>query len=80
MAMKERLEAWVVEALRSSLGSAKLVTIAKHIWKHHEAELRSSGDLLYTWQYDMRWAANVLRRKGVLRAVSISPRGVWELA
>ena len=38
-------------------GSAGIVEICKHIWQFHEAEIRNSGDLLYTWQYDMRWAA-----------------------
>lgn len=80
MATKQDLQGWLIEALTASMGSAKLVDIARHMWKHHEADLRRSGDLLYTWQYDMRWAANVLRRKGILRSVSASPRGIWELA
>jgi len=37
------------------------------------------GDLFYTWQYDMRWAATKLRRDGKLKAATRSPKGTWEL-
>lgn len=80
MATKDDLQDWVTDALRSLGGGARLVEVAKHIWLHHEAELRSSGNLFFTWQYDMRWAANQLRRKRALKATDISPTGVWELA
>ena len=79
MASKEDLQDWVVDALNKQGGKAQLVQVAKYIWDNHEAELKRSGDLLYTWQYDMRWAANALRNKGVLRSVEDSPRGLWEL-
>jgi hypothetical protein len=62
---KEKLQKWIVEAL-SSLGDSRVTDVAKHIWTHHEADLRQSQDLLYTWQYDMRWAAQDLQNKGVL--------------
>ncbi|MDR2239009.1 MAG: hypothetical protein LBE33_01020 [Zoogloeaceae bacterium] len=80
MATKEDLQDWVSAALLALGGSARLVEIAKHIWAHHEVELRHSGNLFFTWQYDMRWAANQLRRKRVMKAADISPIGVWELA
>lgn len=80
MATKHDLQDWVRDALRDNGGKARLVEVAKFIWRHHEAQLKVSGDLLYTWQYDMRWAANVLRRKGVMKPVAASPTGVWELA
>ena len=80
MAEKTDLDTWVSEALRDSGGGARLVNVAKHIWKHHESDLRQSGELFYTWQYDMRWAANVLRRRGVMKAAEVSPHGIWELA
>jgi hypothetical protein len=80
MATKHDLQDWVRDALRDCGGNARLVEVAKFIWAHHEAQLKASGDLLYTWQYDMRWAANVLRRKGVMKPVAASPTGLWELA
>jgi hypothetical protein len=76
-ATKENLKAWVVEALRARGGRAHLVDVAKHIWKHHRTDLEDSGDLFYRWQYDMRWAANILRNEGVLLGVEDLPRGYW---
>lgn len=79
MATKHDLQAWVRNALIDNGGSAILLDVAKHIWEKHEGELRRSGDLFYTWQYDMRWAANVLRHTGVMRPAEESAKGVWEL-
>ena len=76
---KDALGAWIVEALEHFGGSAALIDISTHIWAHHETDLKRSGELFYTWQYDIRWSANQLRRSGVMRAVTQSPRGVWEL-
>ncbi len=80
MATKEDLQDWVHQALKASGGRGSIVDIAKHIWSNHEADLKRSGNLFFTWQYDMRWAGNVLRRKGIMRASEVSPAGVWELA
>jgi hypothetical protein len=79
MASKIDLQDWVEEALRAQGGAASLIQVAKHIWASHEIELKKSGDLLYTWQYDMRWAATNLRQKRVLKSADVSPKGVWEL-
>lgn len=80
MATKHDVTDWVASALRRLGGSASLVEVARDLWTHHESELRSSGDLFYTWQYDMRWSANVLRRTGIMEAAEVSPPGVWQLA
>jgi len=61
MATKYDLQRWVEEALTSLGGSGTVVEVAREIWLRHEPDLRSSGDLFYTWQYDMRWAAQALR-------------------
>lgn len=79
MATKHDVTDWVVAALKMHSGRATLVEVAREIWKRRESDLRSSGDLFYTWQYDMRWSANVLRRKGIMKAADLSPSGVWEL-
>jgi len=50
--------------LRDIGGTGKIVQIAKHIWDNHERDLRGAGDLFYTWQYDMRWAAQELQDEG----------------
>lgn len=79
-AEKETLKEWLVDALDAHNGSATIVQVCEYIWRNHEKELRASGDLFYTWQYDVRWAATALRDEGRLRDSSESPRGRWELA
>ena len=77
---KEHLQTWIIEALSTSQGHGTIVQISKFIWDRHEQDLRDSGDLFYTWQYDLRWAANSLRRNNFLCSAEISPAGIWELA
>jgi hypothetical protein len=79
MARKEDLQGWVVDALKHLGGNGTIVQVSKYVWDHHEKELKDSGNLFYTWQYDLRWAANRLRRKKKIRPAEDSPRGVWEL-
>jgi len=79
MATREDLQGWLIEALNALGGSASVAAACKHIWDHHETELKASGDLLYTWQYDVRWAANRLRRNNIMKSVEQSPSHVWEL-
>lgn len=66
MATRNDLKSWVLDALTAQ-GPSKVPRIAQHIWEHHEPELRSSGDLFYTWQYAMRWAGQVLQLEGKIR-------------
>ena len=80
MTTKHDVTDWVVGALKELGGRGSLIEVARQIWKSHEPELRSSGDLFFTWQYDMRWSANVLRRKGTMKSAEVSPSGIWELA
>jgi hypothetical protein len=74
MAKKSDLQTWIVDALTELGGSAAIPEVCKWVWDRHEGELRDSGDLFYTWQYDIRWAAHRLRRKGAL-----SGSGTWRL-
>ena len=73
------LKEWVVDALCEVGGAGHLLDVLKGVWKHHEAEIRKSGDMFYTWQYDIRWAATALRHEGRLRSADETPRGTWEL-
>jgi hypothetical protein len=66
MVTRDKLKIWVLDALTSQGGTARVPDIAKYIWDHHEAELRKSGDLFYTWQYAMRWAGQILQKEGKL--------------
>ena len=66
MITKSDLKNWVLAALQKLGGSGRVVDIAQQIWKDHETDLRQAGDLFYTWQYDMRWAAQELQNEGKL--------------
>jgi len=79
MATKLDLVDWLIVALKANGGKGTIVQLCMYIWRQHEADLRSSGDLFYTWQYDVRWAANELRRGRKMRSVEVSPKGIWEL-
>ncbi len=79
MASKHDLPAWVVEALTELGGSGSVVEVCEVIWRRHEPELRTSRELFYAWQYDVRWAAQQLRDSGRLQPMA-GRRGPWELA
>jgi hypothetical protein len=79
MITRSDLQPWIEDALKTCGGSASIAEVARRIWAAHEAELRASGDLFFTWQYDMRWAALTLRKRGLLSPSATSPSGVWEL-
>jgi hypothetical protein len=80
VATKHDLEPWVLDAVREAGGSCRPIDVAKHVWQHHEDDLRGSGDLFYTWQYDLRWAAQKLRNAGKLRPKNGQRTGTWDLA
>lgn len=73
------LPALVIEALNSFNGKGTIAQICKYIWEKKEKDLRASGDLFYTWQYDMRWAGQKLRHDGKLVQAQKAPRGSWVL-
>ncbi|MDB5540148.1 MAG: hypothetical protein JWQ89_1875 [Devosia sp.] len=79
MASKVDLRDWVHGAVKSLGGRATIVEVSKHIWENHEKDLRASKDLFYTWQYDMRWAAQDLRRTGVFASIPASDKRHWQL-
>jgi len=66
---------WVLEAIKSLGGTATILEVSEKIWADHEKEIRSSGKLLFNWQYEMRWAATGLRRQGLLADPATLPRG-----
>lgn len=70
---------WLYKALEDAGGEATILYLAKKIWEEYEHEIRSSDKFLYTWQYDMRWAAFELRKQGRLAPTSATPRGTWAL-
>ncbi len=80
MVTRESMKFWIVECLESRGGSGWPKDVAKYVWDSYESDLRSSGDILYTWQYDLRWAAQQLRNTGVLKPVHGRTDLPWELA
>jgi hypothetical protein len=80
MFTRNDLQDWVVLAIQANGGSANIVEVAKHIWLNHEKDLQVSGDLFYTWQYDMRWACTRLRDTKIVQEAEVSKRGEWRLA
>ena len=80
MSSKEDLQEWVMEAIEGLGGGGTVVEVSREVWRRHEEDLREAGDLFYTWQYDIRWAAQALRDGGRLMPADQAPRGVWALA
>ena len=79
VASRQDLEEWVCEALYHHGGEASVLDVSKRVWSLHEHELRASGSLFYTWQYDLHWAAKRLRDQGKLTAADTAPKGIWVL-
>lgn len=69
MLTRQELGEFVIEAVRAKNGQATNVEIASFIWLKYETKLRNSGDLFYTWQYDVRRAIAKLRKSGVLKNI-----------
>ena len=76
---KKDLKPILVEALESNGGSASIIEVCQYIWSNYEKELKKSGNLFYTWQYDIRWAATTLRRDKTLKPASLQTDKRWEL-
>lgn len=79
MVGRDEFRYFVVEALLSLGGSGTVLEVTKRVWQAHERDLRASGDLFYTWQYDVRWAAQHLRNNGYMKAVNGDRRAPWQL-
>jgi hypothetical protein len=80
MATKDDLMRWTVEALEELGGSGTVLQVSQVVWRRHEQELRASGSMFYTWQYDIRWAAQKLRDSGRLKPAGGRRSGPWHLA
>lgn len=76
---KKDLKNCVIRALRESNGKARVVQVCKYIWDNYKNELENSGDLFYTWQYDVRWAALTLRKDGIMKPAEEQRNNYWEL-
>ena len=77
---KDVLPEWVLEALQELGGAGTPVQVSRVVWRRHESDLRSAGDLYYTWQYDIRWAAQKLRARGDLEPSPKGSKVPWTLS
>ena len=62
MVTRESMKLWIIECLQHRGGSGWPREVSKYVWGNHEAELKASGALLYTWQYDIRLSAQPIHR------------------
>jgi hypothetical protein len=77
---REDLQPLIIAALKANGGRARVYQVCKYVWDNHEDQIRLSGKLLYTWQYDIRWAAQLLRDAGILKPAHGDRTKPWELA
>ncbi|RLG14305.1 MAG: hypothetical protein DRN66_02350 [Candidatus Nanohalarchaeota archaeon] len=77
---KEYIIDWLIEALEHLGGRGSIIEICKYVWENYEQDLHNMGDIFYTWQYDIRWAATELRKRGKIKPTDMSPQGIWELS
>jgi len=80
VADRSSLKAWVLQALREVGGTGTIVEVCKIVWRDHHEELEASGDLFFTWQYDIRWAAQHLRNHGFLAPAVRGSNAPWSLS
>lgn len=77
MSTKEDLKRYILEALDELNGSASIINISKVVWRRHQGDLYNGGNIFYTWNYDLRWAAHQLQKENRLN--TLARRGVWSL-
>ncbi|QIX27136.1 hypothetical protein ncot_11405 [Nocardioides sp. JQ2195] len=70
------LSSWILEALGAAGTTASPLQVAKVVWSRHEEDLRSAGDLLFTWQIDLRTTAEAMAEAGNLL---VEEAGCWAL-
>ena len=85
---KEDLPDLLYNIIKKLGGSAIMMEVFREFWNEYDIELQKSGDLFYTWNYDIRWAATELRKQGRMkpagtkknpRGLNESPKGLWEI-
>src|SRR5262245_49447036 len=54
--------------------------VAKYVWVNYQDELQGAGQLFYTWQHEVLWALDDLRREGRLLPKPKGHKGPWRLA
>lgn len=71
------LRSWIIEALAGAGHAISPLQVAKGVWSRHEQDLKSAGDLLFTWQLALRTTADRMIADGT---ISVAEGGHWQLA
>lgn len=79
MVSREILAVWLRKALLTLGGSARIANVMDQIYKSHREEIDGTGEFEKKWTYEVRWAADLLRKAEIMKPVNQSPKGVWEL-
>jgi hypothetical protein len=79
MKIRKDLCPWIVEALEAMGGKGTITKVKVFILDHHVNELKDSGNLFFTWNDDIFWAATQLRAQGVLKKAKATSKNVWAL-
>ncbi len=62
-------QAWILDAVVASGGTATPLQVSRHVWLGRRAELEESGDVLYVWQLELRETAAAMITSGLLTTV-----------
>lgn len=77
---REDFKPLISEALVELGGEAAIFQVSKYVWDNYHHKISKSEKLLYTWQYDIRWAAQQLRDEGKLyKGSELKRKGIWKL-
>ena len=71
---------WLREALRALGGRGTVTQVCRQIWRTHRRDLPRLGDAFFTWQYDVRWAAYLLRETGEASFEREGRNTIWHLS
>ncbi len=77
---RSTMSQWVLEALQQLGGSAVHLEVARRVWQNHGADIQAAGDYFFEWQYELRWAADLLRREATMAPADPAARGTWALS
>jgi hypothetical protein len=75
---RQDFKPWILEALRDHGGKAEIFQISRFIWDNYHHKISRDNKILYTWQYEIRWAALSLRDNGLIELGKFK-RGVWSM-
>lgn len=75
---REELKPMIVKALEAHNGRAAIYKVSEFIWEKYSSKILDDKRMLYTWQYEMRWAAMALQKDGLIELGKFK-KGVWSL-